>query len=114
MANRYLIVIPPHKEPYIKSFNNKEKAISIIASKTGREPLAKTATDALERETVLFSVGGKKRKHFPVNAVASALAPIGEKEMIYGNAVISGVPGDEHCGFTLEEADAMLKEVNRI
>lgn len=114
MANRYLIVIPPHKEPCIESFNNEEKAISIIASKTGREPLVKTATDAFEHETVFFSVGGKKKTTFSVNAVASALAPICEKEMIYGNAVISGVPGDVHCGFTLEEAEVILKEVRRI
>lgn len=114
MSNRYLIVIPPHKETYIKSFNNKEKAISIITSKTMREPLKKTPCDFFEHETVIFSVGGKKKRGHPVNAVASHLVPIGEKEMIYGYAIVSGVPGDENCGFTLEDAETMLKEVRHI
>ena len=114
MSNRYLIVIPPHKEPYIKSFNNKEKAVSIVAAKTGREPLVKTSCDLFDREIVFFSVGGKKKKHYPVNATAWVLAPIGTKEEIYGHAVISGVPGDEYCGFALEEAEEMLREIKRI
>ena len=69
MSNRYLIVIPPHKEPYIKSFNNKEKAISIIGAKTGRKLLVKTTCNLFAKETIFFSVGGKKKKTFSVNAL---------------------------------------------
>lgn len=65
MSNRYLIVIPPHKEPYIKSFNNKEKAVSIVAAKTGREPLVKTSCDLFDREIVFFLSAVKRKSTIP-------------------------------------------------
>lgn len=112
--NRYLIVIPPHKEPYIKSFNNPEKVHSVIVSKTEGAQLKKTASDLLEREVILFSADGKKKKTLPVNNAATDMMPIGDKEKIHGHAIISGVPGDEYCGFTLEDAERMLKEISNI
>lgn len=112
--NRYLIIIPPHKEPYIKSFNNPDKARSIISSKTEGAPVKEYPCDFFTRETVFFAAEGKKKQTLPVNDRATYITPEGETEQVNGHALICGVPGDNICGFTLEEAEEMLSEINDI
>ncbi|MBR2867847.1 MAG: hypothetical protein IKB88_02115 [Clostridia bacterium] len=112
--NRYLIIIPPHKEPYIKSFNNPDKALSIISSKTEGAQIKEYACDFFNRETVLLAVDGKKKKTLPANEKATYITPEGETKQVNGHALICGVPGDNICGFTLEEAEKMLRDINNI
>lgn len=112
--NRYLIIIPPHKEPYIKSFNNPDKARSIISSKTEGAPVKEYPCDFFSRETVFFAADGKKKQTLPVNDRATYITPAGETEQVNGHALICGIPGDSICGFTLEEAEEMVREINDI
>lgn len=112
MAKRYLVVIPVHKEAYLKSLNSPEKAAALIQEKLGRMH-SSCPVDYFDKPMVMYSPCGQKKTTLGVNDRATffAVLPSAEDD-IYGTAIILGQSENGYMGLTEELAIKVRDEVN--
>lgn len=112
MAKRYLVVIPVHKEAYLKSLNSPEKAASIMQEKLGRMH-GSCPVDSFDKPMVMYSPCGQKKTALGVNDRATYFASLPSAEDdIYGTAIILGQGENGYMGLTEEVAIMVRDEVN--
>lgn len=115
MSKRYFIVIPTHKEPYLKGFSSKEKAFELVNSKIGMVVKA-DACDSFNVSAIVLSTGAVKKKTLEVNDRATYFAVLPSAEdNIYGTAIIAGGESlEDMCDLCLETAEKILAEIKNL
>lgn len=115
MSKRYFIIIPTHKEPYLKGFNSKEKAFEIVNTKIGMMVKA-DACDSFNVSAIVLSTNAVKKRTLEVNDRATYFAVLPSAEdNIYGTAVIAGGDAlEDMCGLCLETAEKILDEIKSL
>lgn len=114
MAKRYLVIIPVHKEPYLKSFNDMNKANNIMQEKLGHM-ITETAVVGFDRPMVMRSAHARKKNSLQVNERATYFASLPSAEDdIYGTAIIIGKTEDGIIGLTEKAALQVLKEIDNL
>lgn len=112
MAKRYLVVIPVHKEPYMKSFNDMNKANNIIQEKLGHM-ITEAPVDCFDRPMVMRSAHAQKKTSLQVNDRATYFANLPSSEDdIYGPAIIIGQSDGGIIGLTEKTALEVLKAID--
>lgn len=112
MAKRYLVVIPVHKEAYLKSLNSPEKAAAIMQEKLGNLHKA-CPVDSFDKPMVMYSPCARKKAALGVNDRATYFASLPSAEDdIYGTAIILGQGENGYMGLTEEVAIMVRDEVN--
>ncbi|MDO4495837.1 MAG: hypothetical protein Q4B62_08640 [Clostridiaceae bacterium] len=113
MAKRYLVVIPVNKPPYLKGFNDMNKAAEIMQSNLGTI-YKKSGVKELNEHTVMFSAHARKKNTLAVNDRATYFANISDEMNIYGPAIIIGEVDECLVGLTEDEANNILNAVNEL
>jgi hypothetical protein len=114
MAKRYLVIIPVHKEPYMKSFNDMNKANNIMQEKLGLM-IAESDVIGFERPMVIRSAHARKKSSLQVNDRATFFAKLPSAEDdIFGTAIIIGKTDGEIIGLTEKAAREVIDAINNL
>lgn len=110
---RYLVVIPPHKPPYMVGFGEFEKAAEVVNLNVGMVAKIDEACFGTER-AIMISAGSVSKKSRPVNERATYFASLPSAEDdIYGTAIVAadGEP-NRLLGFAAPAAQKIIDEIN--
>ena len=111
---RYLVVIPVHKEPYLKSFLDMSKAENIMQEKLG-PMITETGVDCFEKPMVMRSAHARKKNSLQVNDRATYFANLPSTEDdIYGTAIIIGQSDGGIIGLTEKAAQEVIDAINNL
>lgn len=113
MAKRYLAVIPVNKPPYLKGFNDMNKAAEIMQSKLGTM-YKKAEVTGIGDHLVMFSAYARKKNTLAVNDRATYFARIDDEDNIYGTAIIIGEADECLVGLTEQRVNEVLNAVNEL